>query len=214
MKTEELVSLLATGAGAVDTSWPARRFSLALGMGLLGAAVLMVSMLGVRADLTFDATEDAMFWVKFAFAALLAAGSVFAALRLSRPGAQLSRVPGLLAVPVLAMWALAAWVLISADPGRRAELVFGETWIVCPFGIALLSLPVFISVLWAMKGLAPTRLRLAGAAAGLVSGTLGALVYTLHCPEVAAPFIGVWYVLGMLIPAGVGALIGPHVLRW
>ncbi|HCN91143.1 MAG TPA: anti-sigma F factor, partial [Oxalobacteraceae bacterium] len=27
-------------------------------------------------------------------------------------------------------------------------------------------------------------------------------------------FIGFWYLLGILIPAGIGALIGPRVLRW
>ena len=78
----------------------------------------------------------------------------------------------------------------------------------------MLSVPVFVAVVWAMQGLAPTRLRLAGAAAGLVSGSLGALVYALHCPELAAPFLGPWYLLGVLIPAGVGALLGPRLLRW
>jgi len=40
------------------------------------------------------------------------------------------------------------------------------------------------------------------------------LVYTFHCPELAAPFLGTWYVLGMLIPTALGAIIGPLVLRW
>jgi len=69
-------------------------------------------------------------------------------------------------------------------------------------------------VLWAIRGLAPTRLRLAGAAAGLLSGAVGALVYCLHCPELEAPFLGFWYLLGMLIPTAVGALLGPRLLRW
>ena len=73
---------------------------------------------------------------------------------------------------------------------------------------------MFGAVLWAMKGLAPTRLVLAGAAAGLLSGAGGALVYALYCIEMAAPFIGIWYLLGMLIPAVAGALIGPRLLRW
>jgi hypothetical protein len=30
----------------------------------------------------------------------------------------------------------------------------------------------------------------------------------------AAPFIGIWYLLGMLIPAAAGALVGPRLLRW
>ena len=65
-----------------------------------------------------------------------------------------------------------------------------------------------------MKGLAPTRLRLAGAAAGFAAGAIGALVYTLHCPELDAPFLAVWYVSGMLIPTVVGAFVGPRLLRW
>jgi hypothetical protein len=40
------------------------------------------------------------------------------------------------------------------------------------------------------------------------------VVYALHCPEMAAPFIGIWYLLGMLIPAAVGAAIGARALRW
>ncbi len=112
---------------------------------------------------------------------------------------------------MLAVWALAAFVLIDAEPPARAGLVLGRTWAACLFSIALLSIPAFIAHLWAMKGLAPTRLRLAGAAAGFASG---ALVFTLRCPELAAPFLGIWYVMGMLIPTAVGALIGPRVLRW
>ena len=65
-----------------------------------------------------------------------------------------------------------------------------------------------------MKGLAPTRLALAGAAAGLLAGAGGALIYALHCPEMAAPFLAIWYLLGMLIPTAVGALLGPRLLRW
>ena len=119
-----------------------------------------------------------------------------------------------LAVPVVAMWALAAYVLADAEPGERLGLMLGATWAVCPFLIALLSVPVFAATMWAMRDLAPTRLPLAGAAAGLLSGTLGGLVYCLHCPEMAAPFIGTWYLIGMLIPAAVGALLGRHLLRW
>ena len=58
------------------------------------------------------------------------------------------------------------------------------------------------------------RLGLAGACAGLMAAAVGALVYALHCPEVEAPFLAVWCVLGLLIPTVVGALIGPKLLRW
>jgi hypothetical protein len=93
-------------------------------------------------------------------------------------------------------------------------LLLGGTFKVCPFLIALVATPLLFAMLWIAKGLAPTRLRRSGAAAGFVAGALGALVYSLHCPELAPPFIGTWYLLGVLIPTGIGAVIGPQALRW
>jgi len=29
-----------------------------------------------------------------------------------------------------------------------------------------------------------------------------------------APFVAVWYVLGMLVPGMAGAIAGPRLLRW
>jgi hypothetical protein len=104
--------------------------------------------------------------------------------------------------------------LSQALPAERSLMFFGATWNSCPLLIALLSAPVFVAVMWAMKGLAPTRLRLSGAAAGLLAGAVGTLIYSLHCPEMAAPFIGFWYLLGMLIPTAAGTLLGPRLLRW
>ncbi|MCU0805182.1 MAG: DUF1109 domain-containing protein [Burkholderiales bacterium] len=213
MNTDDLVKMLATGAAPADARLPARRYAASVAAGLAASIVLMGVLLGANPELARFASRP-MFWVKVAFPALVAAGALLAVARLSRPGAPLARVPAALAAPVVALWALAAVALVAAAPGERAALFFGATWTACPFNIAMLSVPAFVAVLWAMKGLAPTRLRLAGAGAGLLAGALGALVYTLHCPELAAPFLGVWYVLGILIPAAFGAVVGPRVLRW
>jgi hypothetical protein len=213
MKTDELVALLATGAGAVESDANARRYATALGWGAFGATLLMAILLGVRPDID-AAARLPMFWIKLAFPASVAVGSLFAASRLSRPGARLGWAPGALVAPVLALWLLAAYVLLGAPPPERADLVMGSTWEYCAVEIPKLSVPVLVATLWAMRGLAPTRLTLAGAAAGLLAGAIGALIYALHCPEMEAPFIGVWYVAGMLIPAAAGALLGPFVLRW
>jgi hypothetical protein len=78
----------------------------------------------------------------------------------------------------------------------------------------MISLPLFAATLWALRGLAPTHLALAGASAGLLAGSLSTMVYALHCPELGAPFIAVWYVLGIAIPTLAGAILGPRVLRW
>jgi hypothetical protein len=213
MKTDELVTLLATGAGAVEPDAITRRYATALGWGAFGAMLLMAILIGVRPDID-AAARLPMFWIKLAFPASVAVGGLFGASRLSRPGARLGWVSGALVAPVLAMWLLTAFVLLGAPPEERADLVMGFTWAYCLFYIPMLSVPVLVATLWAMKGLAPTRLTLAGAAAGLLAGAIGALIYALHCPEMEAPFIGVWYVAGMLIPTAAGALLGPIVLRW
>jgi hypothetical protein len=212
MKTDELVSLLAASAAPVPANAVGRRFSVAMGWGVAGALLLLFT-LGLRDDLA-QAASGLMFWIKPAFAAGLALAALVAAERLARPGMRLGPVRAALAVPVLLLWLLAAVVLANAAPAQRAELIFGESWKSCPLFIALLSLPLFAATLWAMKGLAPTRLTLAGASAGLLAGALSALVYALHCPESAAPFIAVWYVLGISIPTLAGTLLDPRVLRW
>jgi hypothetical protein len=74
--------------------------------------------------------------------------------------------------------------------------------------------PVFITVFWAMRGLAPTRPRLAGAAGGLLAGATATVAYCFHCPEMGVPFWAVWYLLGMLIPTLAGTALGPRLLNW
>lgn len=212
-RTDQLVTMLATGAGAVPPHQAAHRFGLAIGVGALGATLLMLILLGPRPDLA-DATLLPMFWAKIAFVASFAAASLFAARRLSRPGAHLAWLPGVFGAPVLAIWLLASVQLSQVLPAERSVMFFGATWNSCPLLIALLSVPAFVAVMWAMQGLAPTRLRLSGGAAGLLAGAVGTLIYSLHCPEMAAPFIGFWYLLGMLIPTAAGTLLGPPLLRW
>ncbi|TQV62853.1 MAG: DUF1109 domain-containing protein [Halothiobacillaceae bacterium] len=213
MKTDDLVMLLAAGEGPVPSHAAARRFAPALGLGMLVAGLMMVGLLGVRPDLA-EAARLPMFWVKLGYVAILAVVSLMAVLRLSRPGVRLDKVPAALVASVLSMWVLAAFVLIHAEPAQRMGMVFGNTWKECPSLIAMLSLPIFAATLWAMRGLAPTRLKWAGAAAGFLSGSMGAVIYSLHCPNLDAPFIGTWYLLGILIPTLVGALLGPRLLRW
>jgi len=212
MKTNELIAMLASDAGAVAPRVWQRRYALALGVGLIGATLLMVLLLGVRPDI-IDAVRLPMFWVKLAFPAVLAAGALLATVRLSRPGVAIGGAGSVLAAPVLAIWVLAALALLGA-PEDRAMLIWGETWAACLVNIPMLSVPAFVAVFWVMRTLAPVRPALAGAAAGLLAGTVSAIVYALHCPELAAPFIGLWYLLGMLIPAALGAAIGPRLLRW
>jgi hypothetical protein len=213
VRTEELVSLLATGTEAVDTRLPLRRYLIAVLAGAAAATLLTSEWLGLRPTLVRDLSVP-MFWAKEAFCAALGAAGLVVVVRLARPGSRLGWVPAGVVAPALVMWLLATVALLAAAPQNRHELIFGQTASVCPFRIALISTPLFVGIFWAIRGLAPTRLRLAGAAGGFAAGSVGALAYSLHCPELAAPFLGIWYVLGILIPTGVGGWVGPRLLRW
>ncbi|HVL58934.1 MAG TPA: DUF1109 domain-containing protein [Burkholderiaceae bacterium] len=213
MKTDELIAMLAAGPTAVDSRAYLRRFATALGWAAFGGMLLMAIFLGVRPDLA-QAASVPMFWVKLGFGIVLAAAGVIAAARLGRPGARTGIAGWLVAAPIALLWLGAVLVLIQAEPGERMALVLGQTWRECPWNIALLSVPAFAASFWALRGLAPTRLRIAGAVAGLLAGSIGATVYALHCPELAAPFLAVWYVLGIALTTAVGALLGPRLLRW
>lgn len=214
MKTDELIAFLATGVEPVAASATARRHAVALAGGGVGAMLLMLVLLGVRADL-LAAMHLPMFWVKLALPVGIALGALTAATRLARPGVALGWLPvALLLAPVVGIGLLAALALNATVPEARLALLLGRTWAVCPLLIALLSLPVFAGTFWAMNGLAPTRPALAGAAAGLLAGAVATAVYALHCPEMAAPFLATWYLVGMAVPTAVGALLGPRLLRW
>jgi hypothetical protein len=213
VKTDDLITMLATGVEPVSGNVAARRMRAALLWGSLGALLILALAFGVRPDLR-HASELPMFWVKLGFPGLVAAAALLLLLRLSHPGMRPGAAWLGLALPWAAVLCMAAWALVQAQPEQRLGLVMGATWRVCAFNIALVSSPVFVAVLWAVKGLAPTRLGLAGACAGLLAGAVGAVVYALHCPELEAPFLAVWYVAGMLIPAALGAWLGRRVLRW
>lgn len=213
MKTEDLVKVLATRAGPVERNAAAHRFATALGWGTCAAILIMAIRLGVRPDIRAAALLP-MFWMKLVFPLAGAACAIRIALRLARPGMRIGRAPALFAALLLTIWTAGALVLLHASAEQRDYLIHGQSWKVCPYYIALISTPVFVAAIWAMRRLAPTRPALAGAAAGLVAGTIAVAVYALHCPEMEAPFLAIWYVLGMFIPVVVGALLGPALLRW
>lgn len=205
MKTDELIHLLAADATPVARHRIEQRFALATLAGLVGAGMALMAWFGLRPDLA-QAAALPMFWGKLMFAASLAVAGLALLRRMARPGATLGLSAWWLAVPPLVVWAMAAWAL------WQAAMLNGQVRQVLPSSSGRRSAGA--ACLWALKGAAPTRLAWSGAGAGLLAGALGTLVYALHCPEMAAPFLAVWYLLGMAIPTAVGAALGPRLLRW
>lgn len=213
MKTDDLISMMAANVAPVERHLPLRRMAQALALGAAGALVLLLLIYGLRPDLQAMLGVP-LFWIKLAFPAALAAGSLLVLRRLLRPGLRVGANWAGIAAPGLAIWIASALVLAGAPTAERLPLLMGFTWRSCAFNIALLSLPLCVSVVWAVRAMAPTRLRLTGAVAGLLAGATATMVYCLHCPEMGVPFWGLWYFLGMLIPAAAGLLLGPRLLRW
>ncbi|HVE07667.1 MAG TPA: DUF1109 domain-containing protein [Paraburkholderia sp.] len=213
MKTDNLIAVLAADAAPVDSRSVERRFVYALACAVCGALALLLSVYGVRSDLP-ELVARPIFWIKIALPLTLAGAAMLATARLSRPGAALGRVWTGLAAPAALVWIVALVVLWLAPREARLALLMGHTWRTCSLNIALLSVPGLIAILAAVRSLAPTRLPLAGATAGLLAGAVGALAYCLRCPETDVPFWAMWYLLGIAIPAALGALLGRLVLRW
>ena len=84
----------------------------------------------------------------------------------------------------------------------------------CVSSILFLSLPAMILSFLAMRKGAPTRPVIAGAVAGLLSASVGAMAYTLACKNDGTAFVAIWYTAACAIMAFVGAIVGHRVLRW
>ena len=213
MKTDDLVAMLATGAAPAPRRAAGRRLAIAVLAGMPLSFAILLAEYGVRRDLV-QAMFWPMFWVKVLFPLCIAAAAFVTVQRLARPGVPVRRAWIGIAVPVLVVWVLAAMSWFNAPPEERMPLLMGESWRTCAVSIGLMALPVFAAALVALKGLAPTRPALAGAAAGGLAGGVGAAVYALHCMELTAPFLAVWYISGIAVPVVLGAVLGPRLLRW
>ena len=213
MKTDDLVAMLATGITPVpahSARWP---MGLALLFGVPVSLAMLLFGFGVRRDL-LQVIDLPMFWVKLAFPLCIALSALVVVQRLARPGVPVRRAGWGLVVPVLVVFAMALVTWFGAPPQDRLPSLMGVSWRTCAASISLMALPILALALLALKNLAPTKPVLAGAAAGALAGGLGAAIYALYCVEMAAPFLAVWYVAGMLVPVLAGGLLGRRWLRW
>jgi hypothetical protein len=213
MKTDDLIQSLSADLKPVGRGAAWARLAAGLGAGAVVSTILMVVWIGVRPDLA-EAVKTGMFWVKFAYAALAGVVLVLAASRLSRPGAQLGGLAVAVALPFVLMGSMGAMRLAMAARSAWHALIMGASSHVCPLRIFVIGLPLLAGVIWAVRGLAPTRLRLAGLMAGGAAGGIATLIYSFHCDETAAPFVAIWYTLGMASVAALGGVLGARLLRW
>ena len=213
MDMEALIRSLSSEIAPVPRHAVGIRIALGLAMGAAGTVALIGWWLGFRPD--FDvAMRSYSFWMKWTYTTALAAAAIVATVQLARPEASSLRWLWILAVPMLLL-AVVGVVEMRQVPSREwLAMWLGSSWKQCPGIVLRLAGPIFLGLLWAYRRLAPTRLRTAGAVAGLAAGACAAALYCLHCPEVSALFVLTWYTLGIALAALIGALVGPRLLRW
>jgi hypothetical protein len=211
VKTNDLVAHLAQDAGPARAIAPT--LALGLGFGAFVSLVLMLALLGLRPDMA-TAIATPMFWMKLGYAVALAAVALPLVLTLARPTGYVTRLAWLFLLPIGVLALMAAWRVMNAPPDARMGLFMGGSSSVCTLRIVLLSLPILAGAFYAVRRFAPTHLESAGAITGILAGATGTFIYALHCTESAAPFVVVWYTLGMVATGVIGGLLGRYVLRW
>lgn len=212
MKTADLIDLLAADGAPVRRGVVVGWVAGSAAVGFAIAVIIVPFWLGFRS--LGAAMETQAFWMKAAYTGLLAVSGVWAVLGLSRPGGRPAGATWVAVIAGAAILGLAIAEFLRAAPEDHLALWLGASWSHCPFRILALATPVYVAIGFGVRRLAPTRPTLAGAAAGLLAGALGAAAYQLHCPETGAMFIATWYSLGVALSAALGALAGRWWLRW
>ncbi|MFN4157962.1 MAG: NrsF family protein [Gemmobacter sp.] len=211
MKTHDLIGLLATGAGPVEPPRDGRLMLIGLPVAFVVAVVAVTLSMGLVPPALWGASSTA---TKLAYAGLVTGAGIWLLRCAGRPGMSVAGPLILLAALLGVVAATGMMDLLMAQPEARMSRLIGYSSITCPWAVMVLSLPALAATMAAVRLLAPVRLRLAGAAAGLAAGGVAAGAYALGCTEGAYVFIAVWYSLGLALATGLGALIGPQVLRW
>jgi hypothetical protein len=210
VRTDELIRTLAADAGAASPRPLGRRLVLAVALAVIVWLAIMIPTFGMPAT----AAPHGWFWMKNAYSVVLAIVGLAAVTQLARPGGRLGWTPWLVPAAIAGLAIMAMRETMMAAPGEVAPLWLGSTASVCVPRILIFSVPTFVASFWLLRGMAPTRPVLAGAAAGFFAGAVGAATYGLWCQESAAAFVVAWYTLGIAVCALLGAGLGRGLLRW
>jgi hypothetical protein len=214
MTTEELIRRLASDlpANASPGVLPPLAARLLTYTGVAALATLLVILSAMSRSPHFAHGVGATIAFTVAAATVLAAGAFRMSVILSRPEARPRQM--WIIVPIVVM---AAGIVAELDRVPRddwATRLFGQDPLACFVCVWLLSMPILLAALFALRHGAPSQPRRAGAMAGLFAGAVAAALYTLHCPEDSLLFVAAWHVPAIALVAVVGAAIAGRMLRW
>ncbi|MCW5714313.1 MAG: DUF1109 family protein [Bauldia sp.] len=210
MRTEDLINALAADPPAVRPG-PGALLPLAAGIAImiLGYGIL----LDARPDIA-EAARSAAFILKLAAAALLAVAAAGTLVRLARPGRSIGPWPYALLLPILLLGGGVVATIAGTPASDWGARLVGTNALACLTVIpALAAAPLAGAIVW-LRSRAPTRPASVGALAGILAGSLAAVLYGTTCIDDSPLFVATWYLLAIATVAAAGALLGQRFLRW
>ena len=212
MDTDRLIETLAT-----DNERRERPVGSVLTTALLITAPVSIALffaaLGFRKDID-TAVYNPFFDLKFLVTMALAISAIAISIHLSRPEASLKGWKWLLLIPAgLLGFGIVSELMMPQQLPWLTRLI-GSNSKVCMTAIPLLSLPLLVGALVALRHGAPTRPAVAGAYAGLLSAGFAATLYASQCTDDSPLFVATWYPLAIGLVAAIGALAGSRWLRF
>jgi hypothetical protein len=212
VRTDELIRTLAADAPVYR---PMRLAPLLAGGALAGAALWAVLIaIGPLHWPPARLAGASWFPMKAGYSFALAITGLAATTQLARPGGRVGWAIWIASAAFVVVAVLAMHETMTTPVAGLRRLWMGQTAVLCPWIILVAAAPTFVVSFWLLGHTAPTRLALAGAVAGFFAGGAGATTWSLYCAESTAAFVLAWYTLGVAACAGLGALIGPRLLRW
>ncbi|WP_418459203.1 NrsF family protein [Brucella intermedia] len=208
--TDQLITRLAYEMNGAQQRRPSHELVLigSLFLAMVAAVLSVFAIAAPRADLT----TIWMSWTlqyKVIGMLLLIGGAIQMTRTAMLPGLVLR--PGRLLFPAFLFLAIGAFLDSSAFPIMGTHALAVPT---CVGTIIAVSIGPLSILLLAMRRGIVTRPRQAGSVAGILSGSLGALAYTLACVNDGAEFVALWYACAVAIVGAIGAIIGAKTLSW
>nr|WP_222858735.1 DUF1109 domain-containing protein [Rhizobium mesosinicum] len=190
-----------------------RVFLIALVIGVVISAALLLSTIGIRKNMA-EMIETPRVLFKLGITLLLAATATRLAFRIGKPGVSLRSAALTLTLPLAVLIAGIVTELLVVPQADWASRTEGQFSAFCLFFVPTLSIAPLAAILYSIREGAPENPGTAGAVAGLAAGGIAAAIYAWHCPDDSPLFLATWYSIGILVATTAGFLLGRKVLRW
>ena len=182
------------------------------GLAVVGL-VLVAATLGARPDL-LAGTPHPMMPLRSGMLLMLGGICAAAAGAMARPGVGRGNRAWLAALAMAATFPLAALALAVTDPAGTFKAVWWPSAITCLTVSLTAAMAFAVPLVLHLRRGAPVAPERAAIVTGLAAGSLGVLVYSIHCPANHIAYIGLWYGMAIALATLAARLIIPHLIRW